>query len=175
MRPDGLAVSWLRPASQHRKGKKLLYVSKDWRSFGGAYSTLESDYETAVNRVMREREIVGFVTHKEQSSCSCSFGTAALTLWRMAWEGFMHPVMLELHSHPAFGIAVWLSLHPRPHKNAEVASEILLCEFQSALEASLGHAIVLAHVMHSRATYLLEPRLLRPSIFDCTCSQRLTK
>jgi hypothetical protein len=49
---------------------------------------------------------VGFVTHKEQSSCSCSFGTAALKLWRMAWEGVMHPVMLELLSHPAFGIAV---------------------------------------------------------------------
>jgi hypothetical protein len=55
-----------------------------------------------------------------------------------------------------------------------VASEILLGEFQSALEASLGYAIVLAHVMHSRATYLLEPHLLRPSNFYLQKSQTFT-
>ncbi|MFL9876693.1 hypothetical protein [Paraburkholderia megapolitana] len=93
-------------------------------------------------------------------------------IWSMAWEGTMLPATFNRHSHPAFGIAVWLTLQRRPHTNFHVSHQELRRRFRTALEDSLASAITLARGMNAHGIYLFEPRLLLPIIFDSARSQR---
>jgi hypothetical protein len=119
-----------------------------------------------VDRIRQTLDIAGLITHRKQSSNSCSFGLAVLTLWSMAWEGTMLPATFNRHNHPAFGIAVWLTLQRRPHTNFHVSHQELRRKFRTALEDSLASAMTLARGMNAHGIYLFEPRLLLPTIFD---------
>lgn len=169
-----LANCWLDTPNGNHPVKRLNYLRHEWTGFRGVYIRLESDYESAVDRIRQRREIIGSITRRRQSSKSCSFGLAALTLWCMVWEGTLHPAILDTHGHPAFGIAVWLTLQERTHSNSQHPLQELRRKFRIALEDTLAKAMVLAQAMNSDGTYLFEPRLLLPTIFDCTESQRFT-
>ena len=153
--------------------KRLNYPRREWKSFRGIHARLESDYEAAVDRLRQARDITGAITQRVQPSDSCSFGLAVLTLWCMAWEGTLQPTTFNRHNHPAFGIAVWLTLQQRPHSNYYVSQQDLRRDFRITLEASLATAMAVVQVMRSKGTYLFEPRLLRPTMFDCPASQTL--
>ena len=91
----------------------------------------------------------------------------------MAWEGTLHPATFNRHNHPAFGIAVWLTLQRRPQSNFYVPQQELRRKFRTALEDSLASTMVLVRGMNAHGIYLFEPRLLLPTIFDSAGSQRL--
>jgi hypothetical protein len=167
-----LAIRWLDTPNNGHPIKRLSYVRKKWQGFRGIYRHLESDYETAVDRIRQTLDIAGLITHRKQSSNSCSFGLAVLTLWSMAWEGTLLPATFNRHNHPAFGIAVWLTLQRRPHTNFHVSHQELRRKFRTALEDSLASAMTLARGMNAHGIYLFEPRLLLPTIFDSARSQR---
>ena len=168
-----LAIRWLDEPNHGQPVKRLSYMRNKWKGFRGIYRRLESDYEIAVDRIRQAREITGLITHRKQSSNSCSFGLAVLTLWSMAWEGTLHPATFNRHNHPAFGIAVWLTLQRRPQSNFYVPQQELRRKFRTALEDSLASTMVLVRGMNAHGIYLFEPRLLLPTIFDSAGSQRL--
>lgn len=170
-----LAIRWLDEPNHGQPVKRLSYLRKKWKGFSGICRHLESDYETAVARIRHARDITGLITHREQSSNSCSFGLAVLTLWSMAWEGTMLPATFNRHNHPAFGIAVWLTLQQRPHTNFDVSHQELRRQFRTAMESSLATAMVLARAMNAHGIYLFEPRLLLPTIFDCHRESKIGK
>ena len=83
----------------------------------------------------------------------------------MAWEGVVHPHLLDRQFHPAFGIGIWLA-HQRDAPTRSWERAKLMKDFEASLERTLATAIAVTQFMRSRGTYLFDRRLITPAICD---------
>jgi hypothetical protein len=164
-----LARRWLAARGEDRANLKsrsgLHYTKHYWYSFRGDYAHLEHRYTTTVSALACRLAAPIPPRNTNEPSHAFTIGVACFTLWRMAWEGVVHPDLLDRQLHPAFGIGIWLAHHrDAPTRAGERAK--LMKDFDASLERTLATAIAVAQFMRLRGTYLFDRRLIVPAICD---------